>query len=141
MTAPSRLQAVQALYQMDMTSLDSEALIREFVEHPLGEETELEKGEQERFEQILRGVAEHLDSIDAKLEAALAQGWRAERMDRTLRAILRASIYEMLFCPLQPANTLIKDYREIAASFFSSGQAGLVRGVLERIRQESDRDE
>ena len=141
MTAPSRLQAVQALYQMDMTSLDSEALIREFIEHPLDDETGLEKGEQECFEQILRGVAEHLDVIDTKLERALAQGWRAERMDRTLRAILRAGIYEMLFCPLQPANALIKDYREIAASFFSSGQAGLVRGVLERIRQESDHDE
>lgn len=138
MTSSARLQLVQALYQMDMTALDAEELINEFSER---EDSSLNETEQENFEALLRGVVEHLSDIDSKLEGALAEGWRAERIDRTMRAILRAGLYEILFRHLVPSNKIIKEYRKIAGSFFSPKQTRLVPGVLERVAQEVGRHE
>ena len=138
MTSPARLQLVQALYQMDMTALDAEELIKEFSER---EDSSLNETEQESFEALLRGVVKHLGDIDSKLEGALAEGWRAERIDRTMRAILRAGLYEILFRHLMPSNKIIKEYQKIAGSFFSRKQTRLVPGVLERVARETGRHE
>lgn len=136
MTSPARLQLVQALYQMDMTALGAEELINEFSER---EDSNLDEMEQESFEALLRGVVEHLNDIDSKLGGALAEGWRAERIDRTMRAILRAGLYEILFRRLIPANKTIGEYRNIAGSFFSPKQTRLVPGVLDRVAREAGR--
>lgn len=136
MTSPARLQLVQALYQMDMTALGAEELINEFSER---EDSNLDEMEQESFEALLRGVVEHLNDIDFKLGGALAEGWRAERIDRTMRAILRAGLYEILFRRLVPANKTIGEYRNIAGSFFSPKQTRLVPGVLDRVAREAGR--
>ena len=136
MTSPARLQLVQALYQMDMTALEAEELISEFLER---EDSSLNETEQESFEALLRGVAGHLGDVDSKLEGALAEGWRAERIDRTMRAILRAGLYEILFQRLVPSDKIIQEYQEIAESFFSAKQTRLVPGILERIARESGR--
>ncbi|MCY4034690.1 MAG: transcription antitermination factor NusB [Hyphomicrobiales bacterium] len=138
MTSPARLQLVQALYQMDMTALDAEELINEFSER---EDSDLNEIERESFEALLRGVVEHLSEVDSKLGSALAEGWRAERIDRTMRAILRAGLYEILFSRLIPASKTIGEYREIAGSFFSPKQTRLVPGVLERVAREAGRYE
>ena len=138
MTSPARLQLVQALYQMDMTALDAEELINEFSER---EDSSLNEIEQESFEALLRGVVKHLGGIDSKLEDALVEGWRAERIDRTMRAILRAGLYEILFRHLMPSGKIIKEYQRIAGSFFSQKQTRLVRGVLERVAREAGRNE
>lgn len=138
MTSPARLQLVQALYQMDMTALDAEELINEFSER---EDSDLNEVERESFEALLRGVVEHLSEVDSKLGSALAEGWRAERIDRTMRAILRAGLYEILFSRLIPASKTIGEYREIAGSFFSPKQTRLVPGVLERVAREAGRYE
>ena len=133
----ARLRLVQALYQMDMTAIPVEQLIIESSEHALDENAPPEEQEQAHFELLLRGVVQHLDVIDEKLQASLAEGWRAERMDRTLRAILRAGLHEILFSPLLPAQGVIADYGRLAESFFSASQASVVRGVLQRVSRES----
>lgn len=117
---------------MEMTSLGVEELVREFSENIL--ENDLERNEIERicFERILRGVVEHLAVIDAKLVTMLAKGWRTDRIDRTLLAILRAGLYEILFSASISPQIVIAEYRKIAESFFSSSQVRLVRAILER---------
>ena len=133
MTSSARLQLVQALYQKDMTGIDTEELIDEFAK---SEESSLNEQDQEIFEGLLRGVINHLGDIDSKLGSALAEGWRAERMDRTMRAILRAGLYEILFCRLVSSKKIIGEYLKISDSFFSPKQTRLVPGILDRVSRE-----
>ena len=135
----TRLRLVQALYQMDMTAAPVEQLIGEFAQAALDDAPPPDERQQARFERLLRGAVQHLDAIDERLQACLAEGWRAERMDRTLRAILRAGLYEVLFSRLTPASSIIAGYRALAQSFFADSQASVVHGVLQAaLRREGE---
>ena len=64
----ARLAAVQALYQMELTGVDAEAAVREFVEHRFGREPETGTAgelDAEFFAGLVRGVPEHQEEIDA----------------------------------------------------------------------------
>jgi transcription antitermination protein NusB len=89
----ARLAAVQALYQMEVSGAGVEAVIREFLDHRFDADLEGEQlagADVELFGQIVRGVIEDQHRIDAAVARRLAQNWRLERIDATLRAMFRA---------------------------------------------------
>lgn len=45
--------------------------------------------------ELVHGVTEHLDSIDARIRAALAAGWTLERMPRIDRLMSRIAVFEI----------------------------------------------
>ncbi len=59
--------------------------------------------------------------LDPKVDEVLKQGWPLVRVDITLRQILRASYYELLFRKDVPAKSIIVEYIDIAQAFFASG--------------------
>ncbi len=94
----ARLAAVQALYQMDLAETDVAAVIEEFKAHRLGPEAEngtAAQADPEHFARVLEGVVAHQREIDPLIDRQLAQGWRLERIDSIVRAILRAAAFEL----------------------------------------------
>ena len=92
----ARLAAVQALYQMDMTAIDLNHVIAEFEVHRLGQEVEGNQycdAEAQFFRDIVEGVVREQRRIDPLVDRHLAEGWRLNRVDSILRAILRAGAY------------------------------------------------
>src|SRR3954452_3186353 len=97
----ARLAAVQALYQMEVSSAGAEAVIREFSEHRFdrdlpgepGEHLTLAKADEAFFADLVRGVVAHQKAVDTAIAKRLAANWRLERLDATARAILRAGAY------------------------------------------------
>ena len=55
------------------------------------------------------------------------------RLDRLLRAGLRAGAYELLHAPDVPARVVINEYVDIAHGFFEGAEPGLVNGILDRL--------
>src|SRR4051794_5245161 len=95
----ARLAAVQALYQQDMEGTPLARLLHEFHEHRLGatiEDETYHDAEQDFFDDIVTGVDARREEIDALIGQRLAQGWSLERLDRPVRAILRAGAYELI---------------------------------------------
>ena len=89
----ARLAAVQALYQQEMEGTPTAKLIHEFHEHRLGatiEDVTYAEAEVLFFDDIVAGVLARKDEIDGKIEAKLAEGWSLKRLDRPMRALLRA---------------------------------------------------
>lgn len=133
----ARLSAVQALYQLAMRDDESAAAIaEEFVAHRLSQPIDgemLAKADQAHFRDILTGAGERLSTIDAALEPALADGWRLERMDRLLVAILRAAVYELIARPDIPTKVVLNEYVEVAKAFYSSAEVRLVNAVLDKV--------
>ncbi len=136
----ARLAAVQALYQMEIGAAGVEAVVREFCEHRFDADLEgerLAEADEDFFAEVVRGVVQHQAVIDRAVANRLATGWRLERLDATLRAILRAGAFELTERPDVPFEVAIDEYVEIAKSFFEGPEPGVVNGVLDGIAKET----
>ena len=71
----------------------------------------------------------------------MAQGWRLVRVDSTLRAILRAAMFELLDRPDVPVRVVINEYIEIARDFFGEDEPKVVNGILHNLAQRFRADE
>jgi N utilization substance protein B len=132
----ARLAAVQALYQAEVTGQPAKRLIREFVEHRLGEAIEGEavvEADRELFSEIVEGTLARQDEIDTLVAAALAAGWPLDRLESILRALLRAATWELLARPDVPARVVITEYLDIAHAFFSDQEPRFANGVLDTL--------
>ena len=135
----ARLAAVQGLYQMETGGAGVDAVVREFCDHRFDGDLEGERlaaADQVFFAEVLRGVVEGQASIDRSIAHRLAVGWRLDRIDATLRAILRAGAFELISRPDVPTEVVIDQYVEIAKSFFEGPEPGFVNGALDGIAQD-----
>ena len=136
----ARLAAVQALYQMDMTAIDLNRVIAEFEAHRLGQEVEGWQycdAETQFFRDIVEGVVREQRHIDPLVNRHLAEGWRLNRIDSILRAILRASTYEMLMRKDVPSRVVITEYVNLAHAFFEGEEPKVVNGILDKLGHEA----
>jgi N utilization substance protein B len=136
----ARLAAVQALYQMEIGSAGVEAVIREFSDHRFDADLEgerLAQADEDFFAALVRGVVAEQSRIDQAVSRRLAQGWRLDRLDATLRAILRAGAFELLARSDVPVEVAIDEYVEIGKSFFEGPEPGVINGVLDGIAKEA----
>jgi N utilization substance protein B len=135
----ARLAAVQALYQMETAGVGVEAVIREFCEHRFDRDLDgvtLAKADEEFFADLVRGVVAEQTPIDNAVRRRLAKDWRLERIDSTVRAVLRAGAYELMRRPDVPAEVAIDEYVEIAKSFFDGPEAGFVNAALDGVARD-----
>jgi transcription antitermination protein NusB len=138
----ARLAAIQALYQMEVSGVGVEAVIREFADHRFdrkieGEESEtLASADEAFFGELVRGVVKAQREIDSAVVKRLASGWRLERLDATVRAILRAGAYELAHRSDVPTEVVINEYVELAKSFFEGPEPGFVNGALDGVAQD-----
>lgn len=135
----ARLAAVQALYQMEVSSAGAEAVIREFSEHRFDRDLEdmtLAGADEAFFADLVRGVVAHQGEVDKAVVRRLAQNWKLERIDATVRAILRAGAYELTHRADVPTEVVIDEYVELAKSFFEGPEPGFVNGALDGVAQD-----
>ena len=135
----ARLAAVQALYQQEMEGTALPRLLKEFHDHRLGATIEDERyhdAERDFFDDIVTGVDARRAELDALIVDRLAEGWTLERLDRSMRAILRAGAYELLARPDVPVGSVISEYVDVAHAFFDKRESGFVNGLLDAIAKE-----
>jgi len=136
----SRLAVVQALYQMELSGQDSETALNEFIEHRLGREidgTQYVEADKKYFAGIIRGVVERQDEIDRTIAVHLVKEWSFDRIDPTMRAILRAAVFEMIAFLAVPMPVIVHEYMHVATAFFGKGdETAFLGGVLARMSRE-----
>ena len=136
----ARLAAVQALYQQEMEGTPLARLILEFHDHRLGakiEDAQYVDAERDFFDDLVTGVDARRDDIDAAITAHLAKGWSLERLDRPMRAILRAGAYELLARRDVPVGSVISEYVDVAHAFYDKRESGFVNGLLDAIAKQA----
>lgn len=135
----ARLAAVQALYQQEMEGTPIPRLIREFHEHRLGatiEDDEYVDAERSFFDDIVAGVSARQTEIDKHISANLAKGWSLSRLDRPMRAILRAGAYELLARNDVPMRSIISEYIDVAHAFYDRKESAFVNGLLDALAKD-----
>jgi N utilization substance protein B len=135
----ARLAAVQALYQQEMEGTSLPRLLDEFHQHRLGktiEDVEYADAEVAFFDDIVRGTDSRREEIDAKISARLSAGWNLARLDRPMRAILRAGTYELMARADVPTKTVISEYVDVADAFYDKRETGFVNGLLDAVAKD-----
>ena len=111
-------------------------LLDEFHRHRLGAEIDDDQyaeAEVAFFDDVVKGVLARRDEIDSLLEQRLQQGWKLERLDRTMLQILRAGAYELLARADVPTAAAISQYVDVAHAFFEPREAKFVNGMLDGV--------
>ncbi|MGO4117791.1 transcription antitermination factor NusB [Rhizobium ruizarguesonis] len=135
----ARLAAVQALYQMDVGGTGVLEIVAEYEAHRLGQEIDGEtylKADAAWFRSIVSGVVRDQVRLDPLIAAALQDDWALSRLDSTVRAILRAGVFELTDRKDVPVAVIVTEYVEIAQAFFDDDEPKLVNAVLDRIAKQ-----
>ncbi|MCF6094443.1 transcription antitermination factor NusB [Microaerobacter geothermalis] len=118
----AREKAIQALYQMEMTKNSAEEAIASVIEAQGGEKDSY-------LFQLVEGTTHNLKKINDTLTPFL-KGWAIHRLARVDRAILRLSVYELLFQKEIPVAVVIDEAIELAKKFGTEQSSKYVNGVL-----------
>lgn len=132
----ARLAAVQALYQMDVAGSGLLETTAEYESFRLGKEVDgatYREADAQWFRAILSGVVESQRTIDPIIRNALTEDWPLSRLDSTLRAIMRAGVYELMKRADVPVAVIVSEYIDIAKAFYEEEEPRLVNAVLDRV--------
>jgi N utilization substance protein B len=135
----ARLAAVQALYQQEMEKIPVARLLKEFHDHRLGatiEDVTYTEAERDFFDDLVTGVNARRADIDAAISRRLAEGWSLDRLDRPMRALLRAGTYELIARPDVSKGTVISEYVDVAKAFYDKRESGFANGLLDAIAKD-----
>lgn len=88
----------------------------------------------EYIERVYFGVMAECESIDEKIKAH-ATGWNFDRLSKVTVAIMRISIYEMLYCEDIPFNVSINEAVELAKKYDYDKAPKFINGVLNKIAE------
>ncbi len=140
----ARLGAVQALYQMDISGSDVGETLAQFSSRAMGENFEdgqCGEADYRHLREVVDGVVREQKTIDPAVDKILDKAWPLHRLDSTVRAILRAAAYELMFMERVPARVAISEYVDVADAFFGPEEPRFVNGVLNQLaRQKRPQD-
>jgi len=135
----ARLGAVQALYQMDLAGTDVGEVLAQFSSRAAGDafdEGQCGPADFPFLKEVVDGVVREQRTIDPAVNRILDKSWPLARLDATLRAILRAAAYEIMFMENVPARVAINEYIDVAHAFFDDQEPKLLNGVLNTLARQ-----
>lgn len=135
----ARLAAVQALYQMELAGEGVESVVSEFRNHRFDADIEgqpLAEADEAWFSEVVHGVVASQRAIDEAVKARLASNWKMERLDATLRALLRCGAWELREKADVPREIVIDEYVELAKAFFDDAEAKFVNAALDGVARD-----
>lgn len=131
----SRLAAVQALYQMEVSGASTADVIADFAAGKLPRPTEASysevEGDPDLFKILVEKAVDRQATLDRTIARHLSKGWRLERLDAVARAILRSGVAELEQRTDIPVAVVIDEYVEIAKAFFDGPEPGFVNATLD----------
>ncbi len=136
----SRLYAVQALFQMEAAGGAYDRIVREFESHRFGmpqDGLDLPEGHVDHFRKVVCEAVIHQARIDQLTDRALVAKWPIDRIDPTLRALVRAAGAELVATETPP-RVIITEYVDIADAFYPEGrEKAFVNAVLDHMAREA----
>jgi N utilization substance protein B len=122
----AREKALQALFQIDVSSTEPSAAIEHVLE---GERSD------DYLSKLVNGVMEHLEEIDQLIKANLEK-WSIERLATVDRNLLRIAVFELKYEHEEvPENVVLDEAIEIAKLYGDHQSSKFINGVLSKVKQ------
>jgi len=130
----ARIMAFQALYAWDASSMGFDELLSFSW---LGEESAASTDEELKTFAglIVSGTIENIEVVDAAIKKHL-EHWAFERLKKVDLAILRVSVYSLIYQSDIPAQITIDEAIEIAKEYGAEDSYRFINGVLDAVWKE-----
>lgn len=129
----SRILAFQALYSWDVNNIS----VGDLLEFAWVEPTTLEKLGDDNLSfsrMLISGAIENIERIDEVIKQHLAN-WDFARLNRVDLAILRMSVYPLLFQSDMPATIIIDEAIDISKEYGSDDSYKFINAILDSIKK------
>lgn len=130
----SRETAMKLSYEMSIKKDKVEEVLENFKENT---EVDLNELDMEYITRILKGVEDNTEFLDKKIEEKLIN-WKLNRLSKIDLAILRISVYELLFENDIPNRVSVNEAIELAKKFSPDATGGFINAVLDRFIKEDE---
>jgi N utilization substance protein B len=128
-----RERALQALYQLEMGSLEPLSALEMAWASAPEEGTEKARADARAFAlELVQGVGGHQPEIDKLIEEH-SHNWRLDRMAKVDRSVLRVAVYELRFRDDIPKKVTLNEAVELGKRFGTEESSAFINGVLDRI--------
>ena len=120
----ARELALRMLFQLDL----GKQPVTEVVDAALAQ-SQLEGGNRQYAEELVRGSLTHLAEIDRRI-TELTPEWTPDRQAAVDRNLLRLAAYELLYRPDAPVAAVVNEAVELAKKYSTAESGRFVNGVL-----------
>ena len=121
----ARRRALQAIYAWQLSGQPIAQVISQF-----RDEQDMEVADLEYFEDLVRGVDKHRETLDGELRTFLDR--ELAQVDPIERGVLRIAAYELLHRPDVPYRVVINEAIETTKRFGADHGHTYVNGVLDK---------
>lgn len=139
-----RILAFQALYSWDVTKASVDDLLsfewlKKYEENSeaVVEPTEKAREQQTFASLIIAGTIDHIDEVDALIEKNLSSNWSKERLNKVTLAILRTSVYEIIYQNVSPA-IVVDEAVNISREYGPDDAYKFINAILDKIGKDKD---
>ena len=132
-----RIVAFQALYSWDVggvprVSLTSFAWAVN-VDNPI-----IDEGTRVFATLLIDGTLEHIEEVDSQIKSHISEKWDFSRLDRVALAILRLSIYSILYQKDIPHSVVFDEAITIAKEYGSDDAYKFINAILDSVKKDSE---
>jgi len=127
-----REYAFMLLYELEIQKEYSEENIELFIENNNIDD----KNARKYIRKIVKGVKENETAIEKIISEKLKPEWPMERISKINMALLKLSIYEMIYAEV-PFKVAINEVIELAKAYGDDNSASFINGVLANVVKEN----
>ncbi len=127
-----REYAFMLLYELEIQKEFSEENIEIFLEN----NEIVDKDASKYIRKIVKGVKENEEELEKKIAEKLKPKWKLERISKINIALLKLSIYEMLYANV-PYKIAINEIIELAKTYGEDNSSSFINGVLANVVKEN----
>ncbi len=129
----SRLAVVQALYSINIDTIDSFENREQILSHTISEiKADGSKVKNTFCKQIFNFAIDEEESIKFIIEKYFDKTKNVNELNPLLYACLRSALSELIIDKETPRAIIISEYVKITENFFSKTEAGFVNAVLDK---------
>ena len=127
-----REYAFMLIYELEIQKKFNEESIEIFLENNNIED----KNEKKYIRRTVKGVKANEQNIEETISSKLKPEWKLERISKINIALLKLSIYEMLYAGV-PYKVAINEIIELAKTYGEDNSANFINGVLANVVKEN----
>lgn len=136
----SRIIAFQGLYSWDVGGIDEKDVLElSWAKKDDGSES-IDADDEAFARTLIAGTIENINEIDERIKAHL-KNWTIERLNKVTLAILRISVYSLLYTKDIVPSIVIDEAIDIAKNYGVDDSYKFVNAVLDNIRKDAEKEE
>lgn len=138
----SRYLAVQAIYQINETSITCDEILCQFDKHYINNicfdfknsfKESFLKADKNYFKNIIENYFLRKTKVIELISSNLSENWTIERLPKVLQAIIKVSIVEMMISPNLSLAIVASEYIILTETFFTKKESSFINALIEKI--------